>query len=145
MAADPDLPADDPLPELIRFGLARAIQIHTDDLRARHAQLKIDLDLVDDEYLLPQETCLALFQVFRAALEQAVRRSTKMVAVRYYPLDQRMILEIRADGEPLFATNRLEEQPALEDRLRAVGGEILITYQDGEGSRIVAIAPINRA
>jgi signal transduction histidine kinase len=130
---------------LIRYGLARAVQIHTDDLRARHAHLKIDLDLVDDEYLLPQETSLALFQVFHAALEQAARQSAQMVTVRYYPLEQQMVLEIRADGEPLFAIHRLEKQAALEEQLRSVGGEMVITYQAGEGSKVLAIVPIKRS
>ncbi len=136
-----DLPPSPADLELVRFGLSRAIQIQSEEFRTKNPQIKMDLDLVEDEKLLSESTCLALYKVYLECLEISHQARARMVWVRYYPLWQQMVLEIKHDGTglgPILNLTRLEEC------LKPVGGQVKATARPAGGVILVAAVPLKR-
>ncbi len=138
-------------PVIIRFGLSRAIQIHTEDLRVRHPELKIDLDLVEDENLLPEDTCLALYRVYQEALNNVLHHAeASMVWIRYYPFKDQMILEIKDNGVGFslpkdwldLTRNNHYGVVGMKERVEALDGTLNITTASGQGTNLRFIVPI---
>jgi glucose-6-phosphate-specific signal transduction histidine kinase len=136
MSDQPTSPVD---PELVRFGLSRAIQIHSEEFRTKNPQIKIDLDLVEDEKLLPQSTCLVLYQVYLECLEISRRARAGMVWVRYYPLWQQMVLEIKHNGTGLGPRLDLTR---LEECIQPVGGQVKATTLPAGGMVLAISVPM---
>jgi signal transduction histidine kinase len=138
---------------LLHFGLSRAIQAQSDDLRAEHPHLRLNLDLVDDENLLPETTCRILFRLYLEAMHNVVRHAeASQVWVRYYPLGQRMMLEIKDDGKGFsipadwakFASSGSGVM-GMKQPLEAVGGKLHIASEPGQGTKIEASVPIKES
>jgi len=137
--ADPsNLPID---PEFVRFGLSRAIQIHSEEFRVSNPRITLDLDLVEDEKLLPEATCLALFQSYLEILDRSRQDQAGMVWVRYYPFKQEMVLEIKNDAR--------SEHPVdfsrVSECIQSVGGQVQAADQPGQGLFIKVTVPMGRA
>lgn len=141
MNSSPDHPPENtPDPEIVRFGLSRAIQLHSEEYRARFPQVQLDLDLVEDENLLPQATCLALYQVYLERLGQlAGDPRAKLVSIHYYPSRSHMNLEIKDDGS---GDGAQADTASLKACVEAAGGELLAAAQPGGGLKITAKAPL---
>lgn len=138
-------------PSVIRFGLSRAVQIHVEDIRARYPDLKLDLDLIEDENLLPEATCVSLYRVFQEAMNNILRHAQAgMVWIRYYPHHQQMVLEIRDNGlgfevpvdlVELVQSNHFGVAGMIE-RVEALGGEFAIFSHPGQGTIVTVRVPI---
>jgi signal transduction histidine kinase len=140
-------------PTVIRFGLSRAIQLHSEDIRARYQQLRMDLDLVEDENLLPEETCLALYRIYQEGVTNVLRHAgARNLWVRYYPLRSVMVLEIWDNGRGFQVPEDWVELTrqgrfglaGMQERAAAIGGAVAITSEMGKGTRLEARVPIPR-
>lgn len=142
---------DDAIKSMLKFGLSRAIQLHSEGVRARHPGLALELDLVDDEGLLPESMLVALFRIYQEAMENILRHADAgQVWVHYYPSAQGLKLEIRDDGRGFsipadwaeFATGHTGVV-GMKKRIESIGGALQITSSPGEGTKICATAPMN--
>lgn len=155
----PDIPSDadqtSNLPEnessqppLIQYGLARAVQIHVEDLRARSGEVRFELDLVEDENLLSDAENRALFRAYEQVIEDAVHRpGTKQVWVRYYPAKGSMILEVRDDGQGFALPSQWADldRPHLEaarQEAKAGGGTLAIRSHPGGKTTVQVRFPL---
>lgn len=138
----------------LKFGLSRAIQVDSEDLRTRHPQMKIELDLVEDEGLLPEETCHALYRVYAGCMENILRHAQAgLVQVHYFPAGSQMILEICDNGKGFllpadwteFTRKGQMGLAMMRQRVRAVGGEFTVRSEPGKGVIVQAKTPLRQA
>lgn len=143
---------DDHARSMLRFGLSRAIQVHSEGLRAKHPNLSLDLDLVDDERLLPDTVCHELYHVYLEAMSNVIHHAeATSVWVRYYPVENGMMLEIKDDGKGFsipadwakFASTHSGVM-GMKPRIEALGGKLHIESKPGEGTVIQARAPLDK-
>lgn len=143
-------PGDDRITAMLRFGLSRTIQLHSEGFRADNPGLKIDLDLVDDENLLPESACRVLFRVYSEAMSNIERHAEAgAVIVRYYVMGEQVVLEIIDDGKGFSIpsdwakfTSTHTGVMGTKARLEAAGGELHITSEPGKGTKIHASLPL---
>jgi signal transduction histidine kinase len=148
---------DEALRSMLRFGLARAIQLHSEDVRARFPALALELDLVDDENLLSETASQALLRVYLEAMHNVEQHSqagapegSRSVLVRVYLSGGMVRLEIRDDGQSFsipadwarFA--RGQGVMGMKTRLEALGGTLQVSGEPGPGVTIQAGAPIQQ-
>jgi len=138
-------------PALVRFGLARAIQLYTDDLSSRYPDLSIELDVIDDERLLPEETALAVYRISQESLLNAARHArASQVSVRYTPVGNELVLEIEDNGigfllpKDWVDLTRSENfgLAGMRERAETVGGRLKIRTEPGQGTRVCLILPL---
>ena len=144
-------PADDEaIRAMLHFGLSRAIQLHSEEIRANHPQLKLEFDLVDDENMLPEPVVLALFRVYQEAINNIERHAqASSIWIRYYPDGNAMTLVIRDDGKGFsipadwakFASTRSGVM-GMKKRIEAIGGNLNITSEPGQGTQIHVTVPL---
>jgi signal transduction histidine kinase len=141
---------DDHARSMLRFGLSRAIQVHSEGLRANHPNLSLDLDLVDDEGLLPGAVCHELYQVYLEAMSNVIHHAeATCVWVRYYPAETGMMLEIKDDGKGFsipadwvkFASTHSGVM-GMKPRIEALNGKLHIESKPGEGTVIQVRVPL---
>ena len=126
-----------PSPDLLRYGLSRAIQLHSEEFRVKHPEIRLDLDLVEDEFLLPPGCCLALYQVYLAGISSLAQGENACAAsVRYYPGRDGMVLEIRTDGTSLALPGK-EDVKSVEK----LGGKVELLSPSGQMEKLRANVP----
>ena len=149
-------PGGEPFAHLLRFGLARALQAHSEELRAQHPNLALELDLVDDEGLLDETTCRVLYRVFVETMANILRGkpgsaaaldTPTRVQVHYAPSAAVMRLEIRAPGGAFSIKDdwaRFQRGAqgvmGLKPRLTELGGDLQVHAPSGEETVIQADA-----
>lgn len=149
---------DNELFAMLRHGLARAIQVHSEEVRARHPNIELSLDLVDDEKLLSDTVTVGLFRVYQEAMTNIERHAfgddptgSGAVSVRYFPTGDTMILEIQDDGRGFSIpedwarfTRGKTGVMGMKQRLEALGGRLHIQSEPGGGTKIRASVPIGQ-
>jgi len=137
-------------PSLLRFGLARAIRIHIEDLREKHPDVRFELDLFEDGEHLPENLCLTLFRIYQESINNVIRHAQATRAwVSLERQDGHLVLEIRDNGKGFTAPEDLTEQTlrghfglaGMRERAQAAGGSLTITSQPGGGTVIRVFAP----
>ena len=137
-----DLPLNPPDPDILRFGLSRAVQIHSEEFRAKYPQKKLDLDLVEDENLLPPDACLALYQVYQERLQQlAGDAQAEQIWVHYYPSRTHMVLDIKDDGR---GVSQQADFTAMKACIETAGGQLLVSARPDGGMTLTAKVPFER-
>jgi two-component system, NarL family, sensor histidine kinase UhpB len=150
---------EESLRSLLRFGLARAIQAHSETVRARAPRIQLELDLIDDENLLPEAANRELFHVYQEALRNIEQHAEEHpaavpgspVRVRVYLQEGTLALEVRDDGKCFsipadwvrFAQGR--GVMGMKPRIEALGGDLQVTSEPGPGVVIEARVPLPRA
>jgi len=141
-------------PGLIRFGLSRAIQVHSEEVRTRHPQLQLTLDLVEDEQLLADEVVRVLYGVYLESLHNAIQHGQAgQVVVHYHPSGGEMALEIKDNGQGFaipadwleFTRQRRFGLARLRQQVAALGGQLNIDSQPGQGTTVTARVPLRAA
>lgn len=142
----------EPFAHLLRYGLSRALQAHSDQLRSRHARLALDLDLVDDEGLLEWGGAHALYAVYILVMDNILRKANDeatAVRVHYAPQGSDMCLEIRADagafsvGDDWSRFQRGGQSVmGLKTQIDGMGGFLRIAAEEGQEARIAASLPM---
>lgn len=149
-------PENEPLTHLLRYGLARAIQVHSESFRLRDPGLAVDLDLVDDEQFLSETAARTLFRVYQEAMHNIANHAGEghpacTVRVRYYPSGAAMVLEISDNGDAFsipadwakFSASRAGVM-GMKERIEALGGSLNITAEPGQKTVIQASLPLER-
>lgn len=148
-------PNDDPIdlrpPGLIRFGLSRAIQVHSEDVRTKHPDLHLVLDLVEDEQLLHDDVVRVLYGVYLESLHNALRHGqANRVEVRYHPTGNQMALEIEDNGQGftvpddwlVFTRQHKFGLARLRQQVTRLGGKFSLTSTAGQGTTVTVRVPL---
>jgi PAS domain S-box-containing protein len=132
-------------PMLLHFGLARAIQIHTEDIRTRVPNLTFDLDMDENENTLPEEMCLALYRIYQEGMNNILRHAqADRVAIRYFREADQVVLEIKDNGKGFIVPPDWGDLtrknhfgvPGMRERVEAIGGAMQLTSQPNHGTTI---------
>lgn len=141
-------------PSLIRFGLAKAIQMNAEDLRERYPAVQWHFKLENDGQLLPEPTCLALFRIYQEAINNIIRHSAASKAwIEYQVKKDRVALKIRDNGIGFTSLNDMVQLTqtnhfglaGMIERSEAIGGEINIHSEPGHGTTIQVKVKIHKA
>jgi len=138
-------------PSLIRFGLARAIQMHAEEMRERYPEIEIELDLAHNGAQLSDQTALTLFRVFQEGLNNVIRHADASRVWLRYEVDQdSFTLILQDNGLGFVVPNDFAELMSaghyglagMKERVETVGGEFFVTSQPGEGTMIRIHGPL---
>jgi PAS domain S-box-containing protein len=138
-------------PNVIRFGLAKAIQVHAESLRERYPQIDWILDLAEDEQLLPEQVCLAMFRIYQEAVNNILRHSqASRATVRCCVAAQNLILEISDNGRGFANDKDIIDLTGSQhfglagivERTEAINGEVEIHSRPGEGTTVRVSVPL---
>jgi signal transduction histidine kinase len=131
------------------FGLATALRLEIDALRAEGWEISYDTDQGDER--LPPAIETALFRIAQEALTNVRKHAGRTrVAVSLTHSDRSVHLEVRDWGRGLPA-GRLEEPPrpgeqvgllGMRERIALLGGQWAIDSPPGGGARVVADVPL---
>jgi PAS domain S-box-containing protein len=137
-------------PTLSPFGLAGAIREHADLFASKNPQLKLHLDLMADEQVLPEDARLNLFRIYQQALSNVIRHAqASTVNVRFYYDEHWIQLEIEDDGLGFTVPRRwigLAREGHLglagsAERAEIIGGHFQVISAPGRGTRIRVEVP----
>ncbi|HXW01508.1 MAG TPA: PAS domain-containing sensor histidine kinase [Anaerolineae bacterium] len=137
-------------PTLAPFGLEKAIKSHIDRLQQAHRELKVKLELMPDGQMLPEQTRLALFRIYQAALNNVLRHATAhQVIIRFRLDEEQVVLEVQDDGQGFELPERWIEIArqghlgliGMVERAESIGGQLNVVSAPGQGTVIQAIVP----
>jgi PAS domain S-box-containing protein len=137
-------------PSVIRFGLAKAIRFHAEDLREKYPELKMVLSLAEDENQLSELFCLTLFRIYQEAITNVIRHAEASKAwVRFNLNKHKLVLEIRDNGKGLpkrESMGNLTENghyglAGIKERVEAIGGKLTIASDPGKGTSVQVSVP----
>jgi PAS domain S-box-containing protein len=138
-------------PDIVRFGLNKAIQHQTKEIQAKHPQLAISLDLNYDSHVLSKEISTTIFRIFQEGMNNILRhaQATK-VQIRLYPQQNQIVFEIQDDGIGFRLTEDWVELArqghlglvGMRERVEAVGGKMTVSTDTGQGTTIEVKIPI---
>jgi two-component system sensor histidine kinase ComP len=139
-------------PLLDAFGLASAIQAHSEEVEQRHS-LKIQLTLDDDKvWQLSEEVAVSLFRIYQEALSNVIRHAdASHIVIRLYRVEPKVALDIQDDGTGfvvpdsinLFAAEGHFGLLGIRERIDLLGGEFELTSRPGEGTMLHVRVPIH--
>lgn len=137
-------------PSVIRFGLARAIRYHIEDLRAKNPEIRFQLRLADDSHKLSEVLVLTLYRIYQEAITNIIRHAeATQVWVRLQLYENALLLEIRDNGKGLpqgYNPRSLTERghfglAGIKERVDAINGELKISSPPGKGTSLQIRAP----
>ncbi len=138
-------------PNVLRFGLAKAIQVHGETLRERYPQILWNLRLANDEQILEEQTSLALFRVYQEAVNNIIRHSEATKSwITYRVFKGHVTLEIRDNGKGIadkqdivtLTNHKHFGLAGMSERVQAIQGQMEIISQAGHGTIIKVSVPI---
>lgn len=143
-------------PMLARFGLEKTIRSHAEIFQEKHPVIRIQLELQHTGTLLDETVSLALFRIYQEALNNIrkhVQRPDTLVSVRLEKDEKQVWLEILDNGGgfalPEEWIDLVREGHlglvGMRERAEAVGGQLEIHPQLGEGTRLVVSVPLEQA
>lgn len=137
-------------PTLVAFGLGAAIQAHAEVFQTQHHNLKLHLELADDQSQLPQPTRFALFNIYQQALLNCARHAlAKNIHIEFQLQSEQVLLTIRDDGQgfdvpyewiTIVRAGKMGLVSAIE-RAGAIGGQLQIRSAPGTGTTLFVTAP----
>ena len=134
---------------LIHFGLDQAVRSHVADFQEEH-ELKIVLDMDEEDKKLPLAMRLALFRIVQEALTNVARHAeARRVDVTFRLDDEAASLHIADDGRGFVLPERLielEQQghlglSGIAERTQAIGGTLEVASTPGAGTSLRVTAP----
>ncbi len=138
-------------PSLIRFGLAKAMNVFLEEFRENHPEVELDSSLADDGCSLSEQVRLSLYRILQEALTNVVRHSSaKRVAVTLICEEHQTILEIQDDGKGFAASDNLADfgtkghfgLVGMKERAEAIGAILEINTLPEKGTTIRVIVPL---
>ncbi len=129
------------IPFLEDLGLQAALERYAEELRGRGLEVELDLDLPP----LSPEASTALFRVVQEALTNVARHARAQRAwVRIRTQGDRVHGEVGDDGQGFDprATPASVGILGMQERVRALGGSLLIESQPGQGTRVRFAFPL---
>ena len=137
-------------PTTIRFGLAKAIQYHCEEIKAKIPHLTIHLELVEDGQSIPKTISTSLFRIYQECMNNVIRHAQASVVQVRLLLDQNSVsLEVQDNGIGFHLPQdwlELARQGHLglvgmRERAEAEGGEIRIRSGNPSGTTIQVKVP----
>jgi PAS domain S-box-containing protein len=138
-------------PVLSKFGLAKAILAHTEELQGRSGAPRIELALDDDSGRLTNEARLSLYRIYQESLNNILRHANaEHASVRLQMMPDHLLLDIQDDGAGfdlpadwlLLAQQGHLGLVGIKERTEAIGGSVEITSAPGRGTRVLVILPL---
>jgi signal transduction histidine kinase len=137
-------------PALAPFGLEPAIRSHIDQIRNTYPYLDFETALVSDGQLLSENIRLALFRVYQEAMMNILKHAqATCITVRFSLSEQQVLLSIADNGKgflippewtPLTKQGHFGMVSMIE-RIEALGGELILKSQPGQGTAIYIRVP----
>ncbi len=140
-------------PTLMHFGLSKVIHIYAQDLQERHPEIALELDVMDDERRVPDETRLALFRIFQAGLDNVVKHAhADRVWIAYNLQSDQFFLQLRDNGAGFDVTKDYDLLTkeghfgllGMKERAEAIGAVFSVESEIGKGTTITVSGPIHR-
>lgn len=137
-------------PTLIPFGLERAINQFAAIQMEKHPEPVIELDLMKDGRMLPEDLRVALFRIMQESVNNARKHAkAQRVNVRFAFDEEEVVLEVRDDGVGFEVPEnwlRLSRSGHLglvgiHERAEAVGGRLQVISAPGQGTRVLVTVP----
>jgi len=153
-------------PSLVQFGLSRAILSHIEDIQSHPGVLHLDpgeeaqvlpriiLELVEGDVQLAADVRLAVYRIFQQSLINALRHAQAgSISVRLKVERTNLEMEVTDDGVGFIAPGEwlsLAREGHLglvgmQERARAMGGQLSISSQPGKGTQILLQIPLTDA
>ncbi|HZW05125.1 MAG TPA: PAS domain-containing protein [Anaerolineaceae bacterium] len=138
-------------PSILRFGLAKALTRHANELRDGHSEFDLVLEVEDDQGRLSDLVKLTLYRIYQEALTNICRHAAaKKVVVRFSIEKTRAVLQIQDDGNGLargVSIQSFVEQghfglAGMKERAEAVGGQFQIDSAPSQGTVIWVELPV---
>jgi len=137
-------------PTLLPFGLETAIRSHAGRFQETHPELKIQLDLMADEQVLPAVVRAVLFRIYQQLLDNVVRHAqARLVLVQFTLYTEEVVLQVQDNGRGFEVPERWVELIRREhlgllrslERAKALGGHLTIISIPEQGTVIRVIVP----
>lgn len=138
-------------PSLTHFGLSKAIKAHAERFLNTNARVQLCLDLPDEEDNLSEYTRLTLFRIFQEAFSNTLRHAhASQIDIHFTHAPAQAILHIRDNGQGFalpcgidtLVQNGHYGLASMRERAEAIGGEIHILSNPGEGTSVSVDVPI---
>lgn len=132
---------------LEELGLAEALRTEADRFRRRE-NLRVELSLAGIPDQVPDPAALGLFRIAQEALRNVSRHAgASRVQLSLRGLDDGLQLAVSDDGrgfDPAVAgAGRTLGLASMRERIHLLGGELEIESQPGQGTTVLAWAPLN--
>ena len=137
-------------PNTIRFGLAKAIRYHSEEIQTKHPQLEIHLELAEDGQAIPKEVSTALFRIYQESINNILRHSSATSThIRLLLGENTVGLEIQDDGKGFTPPDEWVELArhghlglvGMRERAESVGGKLNILSAPSHGTTIQVEVP----
>jgi signal transduction histidine kinase len=138
-------------PLLAKFGLGKAIQAHAAALQGKLPELRLHLQVDEENPPLPEPVCLPLYRIFQEAANNILKHSqAKDVWVRFKVMERLVVLEVRDNGVGFDLPGQwldLARQGHLglvgmQERAEAVGGIVNIISRLNQGTTVQVSVPL---
>ena len=138
-------------PALIRFGLAKAIQVHTEDVQERYPDIQFNLDLASGGQRFSEQACLTLFRLYQEGLNNILQHAqASRIDVRFQVRQDHFILELADNGQGFTPPQDLTQLASeghfglvgMKERAQTVGSELTLSSTPGQGTRIRVEGPL---
>jgi PAS domain S-box-containing protein len=138
-------------PTLAPFGLEKTILSHAEEFQEAHPELTINLELVKDGQILPEQVRIVLFRIYQESLNNILRHAqATTVKINFILDDEKAVLEIQDDGTGFVLPGRwvkMARQGHLGlvgamERAKEVGGALEVVTAPGQGTLIRASVPL---
>lgn len=137
-------------PYIIRFGLAKAMQLYLDDFKCQHPEIELTISIMDASNCLPEQARISLFRILQEALTNAIKHShTKRIEVNWSQQEDQCVLKISDEGQGFIVSESLIDYSSyghyglvgMKERAEAIGGKLSITSKPGAGTTIMVVIP----
>lgn len=138
-------------PSLVRFGLAKALQIYLEEFRDRHPEIEMDMTLMDDGGALPEQTRLNLYRITQEALVNITKHArATQVGVHFLYNPEEVILRIQDNGQGFalmpdlidYTMNGHYGLVGMKERAAAINGAFQVVSDPGGGAMIEVCVPL---
>jgi PAS domain S-box-containing protein len=133
------------------FGLDDSIKMIADDF-AKHTQIKVSISGQKIDRLFPLESRILIYRIFQEALTNIQKHSqAKVVSILIQKNDSRINFQLSDDGKgfigkPKEKTDSIHRglgMKTMEERVRILGGELVVSSSVGIGTRIAFSIPFH--
>jgi PAS domain S-box-containing protein len=140
-------------PTLAAYGLKSAIQGHMEMVIQTHPELEIEVDLAEDDQMLPERVRLTLYRICQHAVSNVIRHAqARRLSVRLRIDAENVILEIEDDGcgfnlpahWVFLAREGHFGLAGTYERVKAIGGDLKINSALGKGTLIQVTFPLDQ-
>ena len=140
-------------PLLIPFGLEKAIRSHAEQLQQKNPEMVVNLDLMRDDQLLPEQVRLALYHIYQQSISNVLRHAhqASRIDILFHVDAERIVLEIQDNGCGfelpsrwiVFAREGHLGLAGAAERADTIGGIFEVKSKPGEGTLVRVTAPLS--